>query len=438
MIGKLFFYLALLSITFDGFPYYKFGLGSTKALAIVPLIIFLFFNIHKIVRRKYKVKEIIEILMIAALLSISYFKGKYVYNDLEEFTASINMFAIYLITIFAFKIFFDSANKRNILILFKCIYRSFDISLVYGILELIYFYKLEKSDILYEILNFFLRDNIYLLGKRMQFNFSEPGSVGIMIVCIYIPTLYILKKLGYKFSKFEKVKIALLFVLTIFTKSVTYYLMILVLLILLFFYKSKSISKKVVISVLGISLLSAGYTIINSDAFISYSSRTSSRFIKILSDPSYLNEDNSSQVRIGLWKLSIYGAKDEPVIGYGWGYFKYALRNNYDKLDSKIANNPEMMKKLTMNNQQTYSIYSTCLVEGGIVAIVWLIIIIYTCIKNTHGIFRIFLISLLISFMQIIFIYNVATIAFLQIYLNKELIEFIERKSNNEEDYMFS
>ena len=438
MIGKPFFYLALLLLTFDGFPYYKFGLGSTKALSILPLLAVLFLNVYKIIKRKYKVKEVVEILLISTLLGISYFQGKYVYYDMSEFSASISMFAVYFITIFVFKIFFDFADKKEILFLLKCIYRSFDISLIYGILELVYFYVID-SDNLYNILNLFMRDDLYLLGKRLQFNFSEPGCVGVMIICIYIPTLYMLKKLGYKFSKIAKVKIAILFILTLFTKSVTYYSMMMLLLILLFFYNSKSTVKKIIVSILGIFFLIGGYLVINSDAFITYSRTSSSRFVKILADPNYLNEDTSGQVRVTLWKLSLYGWNDKPLTGYGWGYFKYALRANYDKLDSKSASNPEMEKKLSLDNQQTYSIYSTCLVEGGVLGVIWLIIVLWPCIKNTRGTLKVFLILLLVSFMQIIFVYNVSTIVILQIYSNKKLTDFIERKlDNNEKGYMLS
>lgn len=422
--AKFLMYLSLLLITFDGFPFYKFGFGSTKALSIIPIILFIIINIPNLFKIKLTKKEVIEIILIIAILGISFSMGKYEYRDISEFKASINMFLVYIITIWSLKLFFIKIDKTSLLNAFKCIYMSFSISLFFGILQFIYFY-VSKNQIIYEFLTFFLRDTMYLSGGRLQFNFSEPGTTALMLVCLFIPTIYIMYKLGYKFTKLDKLNIILIFLLSFLTKSITYYMFLCIIVILYFLYFKRPRIKSILMMLFIVLVIFLGNFYINSDGFINYSRNSSNRFIRMIGDTSYSNKDNSTQVRTGLWKLSIYGWMNKPINGYGWGYFKYALRNNYYKLDSVIANNSEMLGKLSKDNQQTYSIYSTVLVEGGALGVIWLIVVLIPCFKYTRNRLRLFLYILLLLFLQLIFIYNIVAIFLLQIYSNKKIIKLI-------------
>lgn len=42
------FYIGVLLITFDGFPFPKYGLGSAKSLSLIPMGIFLIFNLKNV------------------------------------------------------------------------------------------------------------------------------------------------------------------------------------------------------------------------------------------------------------------------------------------------------------------------------------------------------------------------------------------------------
>ena len=431
MNAKFLMYLSLILITFDGFPFNRFGLGSTKALSIIPLIVFIIINLPNLFKMKLGKREVIETILIIGLLGFSGFIGKYEYDDISEFKASISMFLVYIITIISFKLFFGKINKETLLKAVKCIYMSFSISLFFGILEFIYFY-ISKNQIIYKFLTFFLRDEMYLSGGRLQFNFSEPGTAALMLVGLFIPNIYIMARLGYKFTKLDKLKIILIFLLSVLTKATTYYALLLLLVIFYLLFNGKPGVKKFLIIVFSIFIIFSGYLYINSDGFIDYSRNSSSRFIRILGDQQYLKQDNSTQVRTGLWELAIYGWKDKPISGYGWGYFKYAIRNNYHKLNEEVAMNYEMQEKLYIDNQQTYSIYSTVLVEGGGLGVIWLIVVLAPCFKYTKSRLRAFLYILLVLFVQLIFIYNVVAILLLQIYSNKGIIELID---GNEEFY---
>ena len=67
-------------------------------------------------------------------------------------------------------------------------YIRFAKSLVFGFLECILIYA-GQNTIFSSFLSLFLRDDTYL-GNRLQFNFQEPSSCAIMLLCFYIPTLY--------------------------------------------------------------------------------------------------------------------------------------------------------------------------------------------------------------------------------------------------------
>ena len=433
-------YLSLILITFDTFPFNRYGMGSAKAISIIPIIFFIVLNIPNILRLRYKKIEIMEIILMIFLLLVSFFMGKFIYNDMIEFKATISMFSVYLTTVFSIRIFFKNANKEKILKLFKSIYYSFNISLFFGILEFVYFY-IFKSEIIYKFLMLFLRDDMYLKGRRLQFNFGEPSTASIIIPCLFIPTILIMRKLGYRFTKIDKFKIVTFLVLSIFTQSTTYYLIMSLLIILyLLFYNNNLNIKKFIIATIAIAIAISGYVFINSTTFKNYSQTSDNRAIKLIGNLESIQSDESFQVRGAMWKISIMGWKQKPITGYGWGYFKYAYVDNFNDLSSLEKNNRENQSKLYMDNLQSYSIYSTSMVEGGILGIIWIIIMMVPAYINTKkNIIKPFLITFLVSALQGMVIYNVISIIFLEICKNKNIIYAIEGEHHNEKvSYMSS
>lgn len=411
------FYIGVLLITFDGFPFPKYGLGSAKSLSLIPMGIFLIFNLKNVFVALKKTDKI-ELFLILILLLISALVGMNRYADISGFEQSVSMWACYIIALLSFRLFIFNANRSSIFKMFKLINRSFTISLVFGILECFLIYA-GQNTIFSSFLSLFLRDDNYL-GNRLQFNFQEPSSCAIMLLCFYIPTLYSLKKMGYHFSLFDKTKCIMLFVFSIAAFSSMFFLTLLVLTIAYAIYKI--IELKRVKYLIYVFL----FTMLLSPLILTWlKGYNDGRVYDMVFSPiETIEKENSAGTRAGLWFVSVEAMKDYPLTGYGWGYFWYAFRNNFHKIGVNI-NSTEFAGILFSKSYQSYSIYSTAIVEGGLVGTIWLLLLLYSRYRETEGFYKPFYFGYLFILIQIIPIYSITYMFVLFILTDKRINRFV-------------
>lgn len=140
-----------------------------------------------------------------------------------------------------------------------------------------------------------------------------------------------------------------------------------------------------------------------------------------------IEKENSAGTRAGLWFVSVEAMKDYPLTGYGWGYFWYAFKNNFYKIGVNI-NSTEFADILFSKSYQSYSIYSTAIVEGGLVGTIWLLLFLYTRYRETEGFYKPFYFGYLFLLTQIIPIYSVTYMFVLFILTDKRINQFVLKK----------
>lgn len=420
-----FFYLAMYLITFDIFPFHRYGLGSGKALSLYPLIVYLFLNLAQIKISRY---QIIDFSFIVVLLILSFFISVSTFNDITGTMQAVSMWLTYTITILAFSHFVQLADLERIKRMFLCIFRSFYISLFFGMLEVIYF-QIYSISFIKNFITLFVRDGMYLEGGRLQFNFGEPGSMGVMIVCLFIPSILFLRKLKYNFSIFDKILILGIFVLSFYSISITYILTILVLLCTYYaLYKIKSKVKLFFFITFFVGILISFNILINSPFFYTMAIQNNSRILKLLLPSENKQNDDSSLVRTALWDVAVISYKEQPILGYGWGNFRYAFMNNYMK--TEIGPLPdEFYAKYDQSGLQSYSIYSTALCEGGIIGIIWLLFFIISRYRKTSVFSKPFFITCLFLCIQCIFIYTIPLLLSILIFSEKRIKKIFDENN---------
>lgn len=420
-----FFYLAMYLITFDIFPFYRYGLGSGKALSLLPLIVYLFLKLPQIRISKY---QIIDFSFILILLILSFLISMNAFNDITGTMQAVSMWLTYAITILAFSHFIYSADREKIKKMLLCIFRSFYISLFFGLLELFYF-RISSFSFIKSFITLFVRDGMYLEGGRLQFNFGEPGSMGTMIVCLFIPSVLFLRKLKYNFSIFDKILILGIFVLSFYSISITYILTLIVLSCTYYaLYKIKSKVKLFFFITFFVGILIGFNTLINSPFFYTMAMQNDSRILKLLLPSENNQNDDSSLVRTALWDIAVISYKERPVLGYGWGNFKYAFMDNYMK--TEIGPLPdEFYEKYDQSGLQSYSIYSTALCEGGIIGVIWLLFFIISRYRKTSVFSKPFFITCMFLCIQCIFIYTIPLLLAILIFSEKRIKKIFDENN---------
>lgn len=415
----VFFYLACLLVTFEIFPFHEYGLGSGKSLSTIPCVLYI---VQLLIEHNFSLPKNCktEFLCILALLLVSLFRGFFVYDDLVGISTSLSMWGSYAIYIVCFHSFIKDANKHKIVNMFRCILCSFKISLLFGILELIYF-NIKTLSFIRSFILLFVRDEMYIDGGRLQFNFGEAGSGGVLIVGLFSLTIYSLIKLGYKFTRYDKIEIILIYVIEgLFAMSVTFWATFLLFLLSYFFSSKRRVSYKVmfIAGVLFLTMVSSLSLISNSVVY--------SRIEKLtrFQNSNSFDGENSSATRFALWYISYEMFRDNYLLGVGWGNFAMEYPKYYKSLPMYL-NTQEMTNKLSSKTHQSYSIFSTALVEGGVLGIFWLFLF-YRRLWPNNRYRKIFVPIYLIFCFQIIIIYKFESLLIALILSDKKINRYIE------------
>lgn len=366
-------YLAMFLITFTVFPFRKYGLGSSKSLSIVPLIFYVimnFLNGGLFVSKKY----LKEIYLIVIILLISFLTGLFKYKNMAGFSYGFNMWMSYIIIMTAFATFFRNAGMDDIRKFLLSIFYSFKISLVFGILEIIYQFIAPINFIKYLVFSC-VRDEAYF-SRRVQFNFGEP-SESVFIVIMLFPVIYLLAKLHYKFSLSDKIAVCMLVIIAfLFSQSVTFMLFLPSFCLLYFVSKLQNKKKynfKLAL-ILFLILMIAALVLIEKYAK-GYAIRNNDRVLQLLTQPyDALETDLSTATRIAGLVVAFDMFLDSPFTGCGFGYFGSCLKDYIWSLD-EVFQTPEMIGYLDLTQHQTYSIIFSSLGESGFCGALWLILL---------------------------------------------------------------
>lgn len=406
-------YLAFALISFTAVPLHKIGIGSgPKGISIFLMMVYFVINWHYLLRSISR-HFIIQIIIIILLLVISFCRGVVEYNNTSGFSFSCSMWGSYIMTIGALYIFFKKATPQKVLKGLKAIFFSFKLSLLLGLLELIYFHII-NSPIIKSLILLFIRSDQYFGQQKVQFSFGEPSECWL-VFCLFLPTLYLLFLMGYHFSRVDKISVVLLLLMTLFfSASGTVVLCAFILPVTVFLVNrvrknSMSVVKVVVVSLTAIFLILFSWSTIKK-----VTNGTDNRIIMLVNNPmNAFRHDPSAAVRAGLWLISIDIYVTNPIVGVGLGYFGHHFNKHVKQLDAVFMTD-EMQGKRGDFQQQTYSIYSTAMVEGGLMGIIWLVCFLSSLnYRSKRGMYflPLFLFCLLQNMM--IYLPSVCLIAFL-------------------------
>lgn len=421
------FYLGMILITFNIFPFQYYGLGASKALSMIPLILY---DIQKLLEKKYSLPPsfILEIVIIIILILVSSFIGVFVLNSLDGTSTAISMWGSYIIIFLAFNSFISQADGNDVKLMLECIFFSFKISFVFGVLEVLNF-TIIRNDIIVKIIRLFVRDDLYLSQGRLQFNFGEPGDAGAIIVILLIPVVYFLKKKNYKFSLFEIFTITGIFLMEgFFAQSGSYASLLIVFFITIVVVKLGELKKKIVYFIPLALTISVILFFVSQIDWAAIATENNVRLLKLATEKSdAFADDNSSGVRIGMWVVSFEVWKNHYLLGTGVGNFGYFFNEGIQALDA-VYFNSEMVGKTDMNLQQTYSIVSTAFVEGGVLGCVWLFIFLRK-LQWRNKTMEYYIPSFLVSLLQNMVIYQPVFCLVYFMLSNKKIVKLLEVQS---------
>lgn len=409
------FYLACFLISFNTFPFSKFGLGADKSLSLIPVAIYflqILFN-----GKLYFRKDIYRQMgMIFLLMAISLYLSLYKYYTLVGFNSAVGCWGAYFLYLGAFGTFMRRADDQKVFNMMKCIFFSLWWSLVFGILEygLLQFHISSIKDLIVP----FLRDSVFLESDRIQLNFGESGDAGQLLPGLFLPVIIYLKKCGYNFSLKEKGMLIInVLLLVLYAKSASF--IIVGSFALLLYYDSYLKTIKIYIyikPIVIISLLLASSVLLASIYSLADMEGPVGRVASLVVNPEYaFSQDLSTAARVGLWFVTFKIFSSLYVFGTGLGNFGLEYSNYYSKIQSYFLT-PEMIGKVGQQVQQTYSIISTSYTEGGILGIVWLMMFLYPLFKMYRiypKILPFVLVFLIISLQQMV----IYVFAFVMIWL---------------------
>lgn len=402
------FYLSCLLITFNSFPFDRYGLGSGKSLAIYFLLLYvvkIFLEKRFVISKNTR----LQMLFIGLLLLGSFYAGSFLYHDYIGFSASIGMWSAYFIYTISVASFIENADDQKIFNMCKCVFYSFWFSLIFGLLEYLY---LEKGiSQIYSIIVPFLRDEAFLNSNRIQLNFGEAGDAGQIIPGLLFPIILLLKKYGYKFSVYEKgMVLGLLVLMTLYSQSASF--VIVGVLTCLFYFDSYLRKFRLYATIkwiLLIILLFLGSAfIVGSLSYLSGADNSIGRVFRLLTNPQdAFADDLSSAARIGMFSICYEMFKDNYIWGTGLGYMGFSFGNYLTRIPEYFLT-PEIQQLSCDKMVNSYSIITNILLEGGLLGIMWVLAYLRPIYDNFFNYIkaRPFIIAFLIISLQQMLIYS--------------------------------
>ncbi|CAN7689870.1 O-antigen ligase family protein [Paenibacillus sp. LjRoot153] len=423
------FYLALICLPFDEFPFGVYGFGVNKPLSLYIFLLFLILNIPVLLRLRYKNTELIIFSCILFLIICSFYISYLRYNSIDNQYKVLNEFLGGVITYLSFKAYADIKDEKALLKMFKIILGSYILASIFGIIEFVYIY-IAKSDVIISFLQLFLSPRFYgylYSGHRIQFSFGEPSFIGFHLFLVVFPIILLLNFKGYKIGKLLKFNTCIFLLLSFISLSGKFILDFLVfILAYIFLYKERLTTTKFkLLGLLSIVTLIGGFYLLNyTDLF--------SRF------QNGLYEDSSGRVRSDLSIISLIAIKDHQLMGYGLGNFLDAFKNNISYVDESFGDNYELVTDYYLQNfyLHCYNMYGRILTETGIVGVFIFILIFFKLAKYSKHNFN--------KFVSVLLLYNllqVDTFSFFQLsfwialFLSPSFWEFLNMERKGEQEF---
>lgn len=380
-MNNIFDYLILIATFF--LSYEQINLGNYdgilkgKPFSLIFLTLFLIFNLYKLFTIKFKIREKLFIIINIILMFISIYISTYTYRDIDGIRSFVNGLIGFLISYLSFRIYFNDADEKKILIFFKTMFNGYLIvSMIFGILEFVYCY-IHKYAAIEIFLNYFLPNINFIENGRIHFALAEPTSIATFFYLTLFPAAIYLK---YNSKKTSNVIfwVVILLILNLFSYSNAYIISTLIVIILLFLINNKfSIIKKILIlSLISICLIFITNFILIKNVF-SIKNPYFYRIQGIVLSQSY-DQDSSTVVRNELLNYGYKGFLEKPYLGWGSGNFIQSLRENFIPTSNGLANK-ELEENISNKKASTHSFYLTQLCENGVLGIFLIALIIYTC-----------------------------------------------------------
>lgn len=429
------FYLSCFFITFNSFPFDKYGLGALKPLSFIFIVpYFLKLICTKGVYVKKNLQKLF--LLIAILLFFSLFLGLFRYNDLSGFRSSLGFWGGFIIYSCTISTFLADADDQKVYNSVRCVFLSFWFSFIFGFLECLLFET--GISIIRDFLLLFIRDDWYLFTERIQLNFRESGDAGQLLPGLLFPVVLYLKKRGYSFSFLEKGMIIGTVLLTaLYSKSASFIIVGSVSMLLYFHtwlkqYKLYRITTLFLLIFTLVVVVYGSYKLMN---MASELDGTLGRVALLMASPEDAFEgDLSSASRIGMFWICATIFFNNFLLGSGLGYMGYLFpRYLYSIPDFFIT--PEMVERASMIEVNTsYSIITMATSEGGVVGLVWLLFFLYPLWKTFRRFpeFRPFVIVYFLIILQQDVVNSFVLVYMWMLYTNtKFLFLFSDDSQNN-------
>lgn len=384
MKGKIFLYLACITITFDSFPFNIYGLGSPKPLYLVFLTLFFMINILKVFKIKVKLTDNIAFYILFVSWLITLVKAKYYYANYNPLLTFTNLIIGFIIVYLSILIVINFGNIKVYEKIKKYIIIGYVIALIVGIMQFITIHL--NTNIFNNIYPYILRDLQYVNQGRIHFTFGEPSYIGGNIFLILIPL--------YKYISNKNKKLYIMFVAFIYILGISSFSMQLLLdtfifvVFLLLFHKRISMLKKMLVFIISIFILFSLNKLFIQDNYFKIDNVFYRRLVSNVKE--YTNffkndkkiNDQSLEVRITLAKTALKGIEDNPILGSGLGYFGESYKKNINDVYPYWQSSFELVKFYNKEYSYSYIFYFNIVNEAGILGVVFLIMFFWPILVN--------------------------------------------------------
>lgn len=366
------FYWGCFLMTFTAFPFEKYGLGASKSLSLFPFLMYcgIAFFEKKLYFSKLGRKHLVLIML---MMLLSFFICLLSYDYFGGFSMAFGSWAGFIINIGAYMTFMHHADNQKVYNMLYCLFCSFWFSLVFGVLEVIYF--ITGQNAIYNILTPLLRDTVFLDVHHLQLNFCEAGDAGQLVPGLLFLLVVTLKEMGHKFKKSQKIMIGAIVLMMIFFSGSASFIIVGSAALLLYYDRKLSLYRvyRYFKPVAILFLVSMGsFLIISALGLMSEMAGPLGRVASLFYNPEDAFEtDLSSACRIGMWFVAFAVFSNNWLLGTGLGNFG-VLFPKYVYDIPLYLQVPELVSKTAEPTQMTYSILSTAFCEGGVIGIIWL------------------------------------------------------------------
>ncbi|MBD0379781.1 O-antigen ligase family protein [Paenibacillus sedimenti] len=368
-------YIAAFLLPLDNFPF-MFG-GGYKPVSLIFIALYLMMNLFSVFKAKYKTSEIYVLLVMITFVLVTFFQNRYYQYENTGLIDACLTIASGTVIYLSFKIFVARHEDPGAYIkLFKCMVYGYGIAVGIGLLQLIYIYVLHIG-IIAKFVGLFVSRTGFISTARVHFTFSEPSYIALHTNLLLIPAFIALKRANQLNWIINSIVIGL-FIVSLFSFSLRYYMDSIILLLVFLFLYTKRIVKLSVITTFSLASL---YCVLYLVFVINVFSINADHFGRIgsfLKNPAAINQDESFSIRSTFSKVAMDSFKEKPILGYGLGNFYYGYKENYSEIvDLSSIKQKELRDADKDKTLHQYNMYTRVLSEMGLMGILLVVPLLY-------------------------------------------------------------